>query len=113
MSFILNPYRFSKKQPNTFIGGVGATITNRAQLVAKLTGIVESDIKSLVLMLIIMLVVILVRISVLGERMLLHNQSSYPTYFIHLGLYLKTVNTLSIPLIMPHQGCDFLLHQQS
>lgn len=46
MSFILNPYIHSKKQPNTFIGGIGATITNRAQLVAKLTGIVESDIKN-------------------------------------------------------------------
>ncbi len=45
MSFILNPYIHSKKQPNTFIGGVGATITNRAQLASKLTGIVENDIK--------------------------------------------------------------------
>ncbi len=45
MSFILNPYIHSRKQPNTFIGGVGATITTKSALATKL-GISESIIKT-------------------------------------------------------------------
>src|SRR5690606_9102828 len=93
MSFILNPYRFSKKQPNTFIGGVGATITNRAQLVAKLTGIVESDIKSFSIDADNNVSCYIGKDFGIATNAFHHSiSSSHPTYFIHLGLYLKTVN---------------------
>lgn len=42
---ILNPYIFNKTQPNTFIGGIGATINTPALLATKL-GISQSIIKS-------------------------------------------------------------------
>jgi chitodextrinase len=89
---LLNPYIHSKKLPNTFIGGVGATITNRAQLVAKLTGIVESDIKGFSIDANNNVSCYIGKDFGIAPSAFDINQSSHPTYFIHLGLYLKTVN---------------------
>lgn len=92
MSFILNPYIHSRKEPNTFIGGVGATITNRSQLVAKLTGIVESDIKNFNIDDNNNVSCYIGKDFGIQPGAFNSSQSSHPTYFIHLGLYLKTVN---------------------
>lgn len=46
MSFILNPYKFKSTQPNTFIGGVGTTITTKSALADKFTDVSVFDIKS-------------------------------------------------------------------
>lgn len=92
MSFILNPYIFKKKEPNTFIGGVGATITNRSELVAKLTGIVESDIKNFSIDSNNNVSCYIGKDFGINTNAFHHSQSSHPTYFIHLGFHLKTVN---------------------
>src|SRR5690606_18112935 len=65
------------------------------ELAAKLTGIVESDIKSFSIDANNNVSCYIGKDFGINTNAFRSNQSSHPTYFIHLGLYLKTIGAVA------------------